>query len=1272
MNVRPSQQSLVAPSATTHPARNSIVCLLTPPSQQLEGNSGDALLKKCKNRIGDLEDQERRDARARSKFWPKDKSNDETDKQAAAQTPIAETPTTDKTKETILSPRRPIDRYYNNLIYMGELDAKKTLDSFHDALDEMAVNERQVAPADNKDQSLQSLDTTNSKKTIRWVSRYLRHVKSTSSENSNAHDIYIVLSEGLAFLISKLLRNPDRNKLPTAVAKEISNLPMSNAPSFKALVHNISDTSQSNPKALSPASDGSTLIKNLKDQIENINDLAKKDIDQLTKSEAYLLAARAIILSTKPDADPFSSVDERINTHSHGLDNYHLNHVRADGLAWEADTNKANNIMQGTAMPIPHITFTVNEDGCHSLPCGIEGSYLHGAGYYEDTDVSHTEFHSTDKMLADAYNALCKQCQQLLTPAFTGIEVKVEPHTHDTLPAAPHTSQMGETREEKLDKIKEVVSDIAEAYALAKIKIGVSDILLIFGELTGNKPQVPQKMIGHDGPEQFVKDVAAFQLAIFKGAKEGIQRALTAAKSDPALNPCELNTDQIKTQIRIVFHNDASVKTGQVAENNAPGQTNYKHPTINDLLQYCKLVDDELAADNKKTPTPNIECTLQIAHLLGTTPANHNEDRTKALFDFFNSARKELKHLRVFTDTSWLTASARTANLSMGRFLQKSTNTKIKEIGKQIIEADHIANEAFMLLSAGERHFAQILNKLNTPDGILIKNEKKAQEAIAGMAMMRAGIEKATQSYYQQLGLIFNQVSDTDTAQKLFDHIAKNQSSPDNFIGMMIALRDSHDKKSIQDAVPFVWGTDDLTQHSERSGIEKNKLYRDQFICSILMGMLINKMPDGEDKDKLRNILRQILMGADRDQKFWFPEAKSDEKMEIDPVVLEQDPKIKNSAGNKTSEEIQKNKIPIEAANKFVELGSRKPKGITASYETVNPAQTAPVNAAITKATTSRHTVAEPDFIPGKNVFYWALERWAKAGEKSENRAEAMKRIDDAWWHDYRTNNTLDLSGLNLSSIPNCIISVQNIGTLNLAGNNLQTLDLSKFTNLHTLRISHTEWETLKKQGTNLPQGVSLEYIDQPNAAPSTVPPPIQGANQRLRIRNEIKPALPSSVASKAPLNKMTKVPSKVTTSKEMGNQTDAIDDNIQKISDQQEQIKELTLQLEKTTAREVLAQQNLILQLQLQENLVAYKTQLMETQQKLDSTNKIISSTEAKLQLVEEVRNELDHENAQLKIEVAKLKNDIEKSKTANNQPKEEKLRVFSDGTDLMFHPFS
>ena len=42
------------------------------------------------------------------------------------------------------------------------------------------------------------------------------------------------------------------------------------------------------------------------------------------------------------------------------------------------------------------------------------------------------------------------------------------------------------------------------------------------------------------------------------------------------------------------------------------------------------------------------------------------------------------------------------------------------------------------------------------------------------------------------------------------------------------------------------------------------------------------------------------------------------------------------------------------------------------------------------------HAETHPPFVKGKNVFYWALQRWANASAPGENRIDAMKNIESS------------------------------------------------------------------------------------------------------------------------------------------------------------------------------------------------------------------------------------------------------------------------------------
>jgi len=106
-----------------------------------------------------------------------------------------------------------------------------------------------------------------------------------------------------------------------------------------------------------------------------------------------------------------------------------------------------------------------------------------------------------------------------------------------------------------------------------------------------------------------------------------------------------------------------------------------------------------------------------------------------------------------------------------------------------------------------------------------------------------------------------------------------------NFIGLLYKLYNEHKDGKLGedfDAVPFVWGSDGLTQYKERSGAEKYKLYRDQLVVESVMMMMIESLKDSkdaeamEDAKSLKEILRQLRVGQDKDRMLFEPEPGSE------------------------------------------------------------------------------------------------------------------------------------------------------------------------------------------------------------------------------------------------------------------------------------------------------------------------------------------------------------------------------------------------------------
>ena len=262
------------------------------------------------------------------------------------------------------------------------------------------------------------------------------------------------------------------------------------------------------------------------------------------------------------------------------------------------------------------------------------------------------------------------------------------------------------------------------------------------------------------------------------------------------------------------------------------------------------------------------EPVLQLGHMLGVNVSNWNDvgaERTASIQKFFG-ATSQFRTLRVQTDTSWLTASARYINAGTGAFLLRQPSDGLQQLGTRLIRADRISNDGFMFFASAERFLQQNI----------LAGDNSA-ETVETQAMMRACAEKVFQSYYQELGGIFDDLRHSPTiALELAEAVERDASrqtvSEGNFIGLVLAIW-AMGKTSIQDAVPFVWGADGLTQFNERSGVEKYKFYRDQLAVDSLMEIVATTLEQlGDPRGRTwRDILTQIRLGPQRDAPFWEP-----------------------------------------------------------------------------------------------------------------------------------------------------------------------------------------------------------------------------------------------------------------------------------------------------------------------------------------------------------------------------------------------------------------
>jgi hypothetical protein len=736
-------------------------------------------------------------------------------------------------------------------------------------------------------------------KAINYVGRLAQYVKlisdnsqSLSSGDDVADHIDLVISETLSYLVSKLSRHPDDNNHKQVAEKIVTAL-------HKALPKYFGDPDnpyhQLMPRQLHD--DGKRVVTKIKNSIHKQQQISKSAIKEITfKSvdEAYITAGQLCVNATKPKHTPYDPSGERCDYHSHQSTNYDPHHDD-DGYAgtkWADKLARALGIKWHFVMPIPHNVVTNTKDE-QSQPCGK---------YYLDHFVKKC-CHANKDSHGLQHTANAKKADLSYTGRLTSTG----------LPIA----------REDWTKVIEDAKEYAENYALIcareQLKVDAKEynIGVVFGEITINKTQLPQPLISSfekSTGKPFPEMAGELLKALYASAQKGIQNAIAEKQQDKVARI-------FKSQIRIVLHCDTTERAGNTKEartmirkvpsknenKGVHGKINKDQPTISDdILQIITDINQTLS---KNKASDGCEYVLQLAHLAGVDTENHSDDksnRTNALYELFKNSR-EFEHLRVVADTSWLTAAARYVNRGMGRFLKSYEKTA--DVGVHLIKADDIANEGFMFLSGGERYFQ---NRIAAGD--------RSPETIHGMALMRASIRKIFESYYRELGGIKEVFAKNgnlgqDLMAKIKEDVKKGELEEGNFIGLLYKLHEDHKEtkktmedeikklknemkttnsvefdridlqipeiesklKNMPDAIPFVWGSDGLTQFSERSGAEKFKLYRDQLAVESLMEMMIDSLSaskgptDKKDAATLIEILNQLRMGQTKDQYMFSP-----------------------------------------------------------------------------------------------------------------------------------------------------------------------------------------------------------------------------------------------------------------------------------------------------------------------------------------------------------------------------------------------------------------
>jgi len=531
-----------------------------------------------------------------------------------------------------------------------------------------------------------------------------------------------------------------------------------------------------------------------------------------------------LLQSKKVKALPISMDVDHVDRHNH-MGPYAINGDQSKGVAnleWTASQMRPGD--KTVHMQIPHylegVAARVRVGESH--PYYSEGGQK--AGYY-----------AKDVEMIKSYNALEQALRTHILPAATGIPVNVD----------------------RIPDIEMAAQAYAKNVAAAQLRDGRKNIEIMFGEITGYKPAVPQEMLVKDSTNtlegkrrEFVDGSAKVMEAIYRSSHAGISEALGERQ--------EASLDGVTVKTQVVYHADAmpneiDFKTGQARDVNSLKEIT----RVEDISKYIETISSNLAA-RPLPPLPkgaNYECHLQCAHLMGASidPENYTDPtRATELDKVFSKIEADPnKALKVTSDSSWLTASARAMNLGMGHFFEQAKDPDLKKIGSILKEADNLNNNAFMYMNGAENYVQ-----------IKIKKEGYTEQNILDLALARAAQRKALTAYHAKLGEMHEILRKTGVVEKLSQFVEQGRTkddlvAPGNYIGFA---------KKHPEALRF--GTDNLTPGNMRSGDYKWIQYNSQAApFELILEHLAASHVSGADTYK--GALETFRVGTETDKKFY-------------------------------------------------------------------------------------------------------------------------------------------------------------------------------------------------------------------------------------------------------------------------------------------------------------------------------------------------------------------------------------------------------------------
>lgn len=711
------------------------------------------------------------------------------------------------------------------------------------------------------------------------------------------HDLNILVSGTIANVLGKVAKHPNGNKALEA-SQALALLSTHLGPFLKT-----SDYKDFFFDAKGTALTGDQLQGKMLSYLETIKKNQDKGGTPATAEDAYRAGGVTVMHMNKPSYEATRIVGDRRDHHNH-LDPYGWNGKdhRIVDMAWQAEMGRAYGVQHQDDMPIPHQMMAESFGG--RKPEDLEDDTRFA--YYDDLKA-RTEFYSHDRSHIEARKKMDKEIRAALVMCHTGVPVDptrleeiakiVDALAKDAVtaqllagrteisidigeitgykPAVPQPMlEKGQTGKDAIQDaftkgsaaVLSTIFKSAEKAAAEALSTYI-DVTKKVAERTAEKVAAAEKTLAtvtaKAGEVTSADPADATVAAAMVAAAEDVAKAKATAEA--AEKAVEATKSGFRLKTRSVFHADAlpTQEATQRDANKKNDQGDLKEATVmKNIADYAMLIDEELTKSKEDVAFPpgvTYEHHLQAAHLMGASVAPNNYldgDRATELHRAFNRFRDPeagCKTLRVTTDSSWLTASARAINHGMANFFGQSRDADIREIGTILKTADDLSNNGFMFMHGGERYFETHF-----------LTGKHDDTSVLDMALMRTSQEKAVTTYHAVLGQLHDKLEkNPHLREKLHKYISVGVNEeglvqPGNYPGLFLKLATSLPAGNLQDATPIVWGTDNLTAGEARSGDLKMLQYISQHSpLEIILHDLANEAKPSKVRstvEKLKNL----------------------------------------------------------------------------------------------------------------------------------------------------------------------------------------------------------------------------------------------------------------------------------------------------------------------------------------------------------------------------------------------------------------------------------